>query len=244
MRTLSSSIDPKNPRHILAVIIMIMTLFYIFGLPALNLLNLTEEITVPLISKCEYEQRILSQIFFNTLVMIGSVFLWLKLVHNNSLVEILKSLRLREVKNTHLAVVYGISTALFFMLGMMFVMFLIYILTGFKQENRLALWIGESLSWIGILIVSVFSAFSEEIFFRGYLQERIGLFPAAILFGFAHISYQNIVQVVAAAAFGILLGFLLIRTKNLYSTISAHFSFNLIQLTFIKIVTASFQIFI
>jgi len=239
----SGSMDLKNPGHILALIIMTMTFFYIFGLPVLNLLHLTR-ISTSLVIKGSPEQRILFQVFINTMVLVCSAFLWLKLVHNHNLAGILKSLKLGDVKNTHLAVIYGISTALFFMIGIMLVLFLIYILTGFRQENRLALWIGESLSWIGILIVSVLPAFSEEIFFRGYLQEKIGLIPTAILFGFAHISYQNIVQVIAAMMFGIVLGLLLIRTKNLYSTISAHFSFNLLQLIFIKIATASFQIFI
>jgi len=229
-----------NPRHILAIITMAMAFFYIFGLPVLNFLHLIGGSISP-VGRADHETKVLFQISLNTLVMIGSVFSWLKLVHNYNLNAILGSLKLKDVKNTHVAMVYGVSASLFFMIGMYMILSLVYILTGFKQENRLALWIGESLSWVGIIIVSVLAAFSEEIFFRGYLQERIGLFPAAFLFGFAHISYQNIVQVVAPIVFGIILGVLLIKTKNLYSTISAHFSFDLIQLTFIKIVTAAFS---
>jgi hypothetical protein len=232
------NINVRNLKHILAIIIMGCALFYVIILPFLSLI-----VKYPIIFgkiSLNPELRILLQLSINTIVMVGSVFVWLRLIHDHKINEILKALKLKEVKNTPIAIIYGLSSSILFLICMIIVLLIISVLTGFKQENALAIWIGESLSWLGIFIVAILSAFSEEIFFRGYLQERIGLIPAAILFGVVHISYQNIIQIIAPIIFGILLGILLIKTKNLYSSISAHFSFNLIQLSFIKILTMIF----
>ncbi|MDD5503286.1 MAG: hypothetical protein PHH26_07480, partial [Candidatus Thermoplasmatota archaeon] len=58
---------------------------------------------------------------------------------------------------------------------------------------------GAGFSTIGIplaVAVSLSAAITEETFFRGFLQNRIGLIAASILFGFAHIGYGTVAQIV------------------------------------------------
>ena len=79
----------------------------------------------------------------------------------------------------------------------------------------------------------------EEIYFRGFLFEKIekfagGLISIAItstLFGIAHMSYGKIFPALMPIVMGIVLGFIVYRTKNLYSALIAHVAFNLTSLS-------------
>lgn len=90
------------------------------------------------------------------------------------------------------------------------------------------------LSWLAIGWTS--AAFGEEIFFRGYLIDRIGkLLPdarwasfvailiPALIFGIAHAYYQGIQGLVTTGMIGLALGVLyLLNKRNLWPNILAH----------------------
>jgi hypothetical protein len=75
----------------------------------------------------------------------------------------------------------------------------------------------------------------EEIFFRGFLLEKINtiagknmaILGTGLLFGLAHMSYGKIYPIIMPIVMGILLGAIVFKTKNLYSAITAHIMFNL-----------------
>ncbi len=70
----------------------------------------------------------------------------------------------------------------------------------------------------------------EEIFFRGFLQPKIGIIPSSVLFGYMHVGYGSITEIVAATLLGILLGILYEKRKTIYAPIMAHLAFNLIMI--------------
>ena len=90
------------------------------------------------------------------------------------------------------------------------------------------------LTWLAIAWTS--AAFGEEIFFRGYLIDRIGkLLPKArwasfvailipaLIFGIAHAYYQGIRGLVVTGMIGLALGALyLLNKRNLWPNILAH----------------------
>ena len=86
-------------------------------------------------------------------------------------------------------------------------------------------------------IIPFLSALSEEIFFRAFLQMRMAKYgqsfaivASSLLFGIAHLSYGNLLQIAVPFAFGIVLGCLMVKNENIVAPFSAHFTFNFIQL--------------
>ena len=85
-----------------------------------------------------------------------------------------------------------------------------------------------------LFFLIVFQPIGEEIFFRGFLLEKIdklagekmAILITALLFGWVHISYGKLYPMLMPILLGILFGFIVIRTKNLFSSITAHIAFN------------------
>lgn len=97
-------------------------------------------------------------------------------------------------------------------------------------DNDRARAIGLGLTLGGALALATGAAFSEEIFFRGFLQPRIGLWGQAIVFALAHLSYVDVTEVVVVFVLALVFGFLRKWTGTLWAAIAGHFAFNLIQL--------------
>ncbi|MEQ8763555.1 MAG: type II CAAX endopeptidase family protein [Planctomycetota bacterium] len=86
----------------------------------------------------------------------------------------------------------------------------------------------REVGWLALL-----SSLAEEVFFRGALQQTIGLVPAAIVFGLAHIGPgpKFLPWTLFATSMGLVLGFLFQSTGNLFAPLLAHFLINLVNLT-------------
>lgn len=81
-----------------------------------------------------------------------------------------------------------------------------------------------------LIITVLIGSIVEEIFFRGFLQPKIGLIPASVLFGYMHVGYGSITEIIAATLLGVLLGALYEKRRTIYSPIMAHLAFNLIMI--------------
>jgi membrane protease YdiL (CAAX protease family) len=81
------------------------------------------------------------------------------------------------------------------------------------------------------LALALSAGVCEEIFFRGLMQKRLGVWGQAILFGLFHLSYGTPLQVLVPAALGLLYGFLVKRGAPLWVPITAHFLFDFVQLS-------------
>jgi hypothetical protein len=71
---------------------------------------------------------------------------------------------------------------------------------------------------------------NEEIFFRGFLVNRIGIIPSALLFALLHFGYASISEFVAALIFGLAAGYVFKKTGSLYATITAHIILNMLTI--------------
>lgn len=107
---------------------------------------------------------------------------------------------------------------------------------GYGMENEMADEITRSITLSLLFAVPFLSALSEEMFFRGLLQMRMAkygqpfaILVSSLLFGIAHISYGNLLQVAVPFMFGIVLGYLMMKNENIVAPFSAHFAFNFIQ---------------
>ncbi len=109
----------------------------------------------------------------------------------------------------------------------------IFLLRGLRRAwDALESGIGTNLSVVEILVLALGSAISEELFFRGAVQPAVGLVPASILFGLLHplgVSY-----VVWATVAGGALGGLALATGGLIAPMTAHGTYNLLALTYLR----------
>lgn len=97
-------------------------------------------------------------------------------------------------------------------------------------ENQRALEIAKGVTVLGALGLAIGSAVSEEIFFRGFLQPRVGYLGQAALFALAHLSYLNVLEIVVVFTLALVFGAIYKRTGNLLAPIAGHFTFNLLML--------------
>jgi len=93
---------------------------------------------------------------------------------------------------------------------------------------------------VTLLILLAIQPTTEEIFFRGFLLDKIRSFGGdymaivltGLLFGLAHLSYGKISPAIVITPVGFILAYIVIKTKSLYSAIFAHTAFNLIVFIF------------
>ena len=89
---------------------------------------------------------------------------------------------------------------------------------------------GASIFWLALM-----SSLVEELFFRGFLQPRIGLEAAALIFGLAHFPYRPylIPWTIAATLVGYLFGYLFEVRGSLLIPVLAHFVTNYFNLHYL-----------
>ena len=61
------------------------------------------------------------------------------------------------------------------------------------------------------------------------IGKKTAIISTAGLFGIAHLSFGNVYPAVITGIIGLLLAFIVFKTKNLYSAITAHVLFNIIS---------------
>jgi len=101
-----------------------------------------------------------------------------------------------------------------------------------KEPPALIPWIVALPVGIRILI-SLSAGVVEEVFFRGFLQPRIGIFLSTALFILAHFSYGQPFMLVGIGTLSLIYAFLVRWRQNIWPAIAAHFLFDAVQLLFI-----------
>ena len=83
-----------------------------------------------------------------------------------------------------------------------------------------------------ILILALASGLAEEIFFRGWLLNEIGLIYSSILFGLVHLPPNRNWRLWPIFAFlmGLLLGALCLWTRTIYYAMAAHAAINYLNI--------------
>lgn len=216
-------------RRTLAAVILVVPFLYIYGLAILSLFITSQPPITPSI--------LLVSLLLNLLVMAGSVLLATKALYGGGLRRLLHHLYLRR-SNASMSVVVGVAAALLFLLALGATLAAVQQL-GYDVESELSTAIADAMTPVLLFVVPALSAFSEELFFRGFIQMRLASWQgqalaipvSAVLFGLAHLAYRHPVQVFAPFAFGVVLGLLMMRYRNVAAPIAAHFTFNFVQLT-------------
>jgi membrane protease YdiL (CAAX protease family) len=233
----------KKPLHILALfflslsflIIVVMPVFSFFGffgtaetenLEQINQLSPSFRLMFEIIT-------LLIQFALVIFFMIFVPLIWYLLVNRYDLKKIFKSLMLKKKNLDKLLVFAGIAAVLMFLV--IFIMESVLIEAGFEVEDfGNAQDIANIFSPVTMFILVVFQPIPEEIFFRGFLLDKanslwgkhFAVLFTAVLFGVAQLSYQKFIPGLLIIFIGLILGYLVLKTRNLYSAIFAHILFN------------------
>lgn len=106
---------------------------------------------------------------------------------------------------------------------------------GDNVESVLAPLFGN-LGWFDMVMLSVLAGLSEEIFFRGMLQQEIGLLAASVAFGLLHT--VSVAYVIWATVVGLYLGYLAEVTHSLWPAIVAHIAIDFVGLCYLRLIVA------
>ena len=219
----------KKPSHIFALLVLLFTLFLLILSPILSFFG-----TLPSAQDIELsESLIMIGSIITIIIFIGTPFVWYLLVNKFSIREMLSSLKIRK-QGLDVTLAWAI-TVVIVMFAIMFVIGLILYQQGVVEEEITNIEeLAGNLSLISMFFIVVFQSATEEIFFRGFLLDKINslagkeiaILTTALLFGMAHLSYGKIYPALMTGVFGILLGYVVMKTKNLNTAIIAHILFN------------------
>jgi len=80
------------------------------------------------------------------------------------------------------------------------------------------------------ILISLSAGVVEEWFFRGFLQPRMGILFATLLFALAHFSYGQPFMLIGITLLSLIYGFLVRWRQNIWPAIAAHALFDGVQL--------------
>ena len=222
-----------KPAHIFALFLLVISFLlaiispiYQFFTP-LETTSTIDEITLVFFS------LILAIVIFIIIPLI-----WYFLVNKLNFKAVLSRIKLRK-DGMDMAVLWGIIS----MIAMFVIMFVIGIILTFYganlEESSNITDLEQIFSLPSIFFIVIFQPIGEEIFFRGFLLEKINsmvgretaIVVTSVLFGIAHLTYGNIYPAIMTGILGLILAYMVVKTKNLTTAIVAHIFFNVTSVT-------------
>ncbi len=210
-------------RKIIAYLLLILTLLVIYSSAVISFFS---DLDVEISS-----QSLIFGLIFNFLIIFIPSILFAYLYYGGNALSNLYFRKEGIVKS----IFFGIlSTTIF-----IFFQGILILLIGYEESNPLAEKIVEIVkrNLFLLFLIPIISSISEETFYRGViqnlLQKKIGIhsiFLTSLIFAIAHIEYKTIFQILMPFLYGILLGFLMYKFKNIFAPISAHFFYNFLSL--------------
>ena len=238
--------DAKKPSHIFALLVLVVAFAMVILLPIYSFFNASLSIESTQMEAASGLFRVIVEvvalIIQILLVAIGIFivvpFLWYKLVNKLSFKEILSRIKLRK-EGMDMAILWGVVSTIA-MFAIIFVIGIILALYGVNLDDSSNITDLEQLfSLPSIFIIVAFQPIGEEIFFRGFLLDKINslagqqtaIVVTSILFGIAHLTYGNIYPAIMTGMLGLILAYMVLKTKNLVTAIVAHILFNVASVT-------------
>jgi len=231
----------RKPSHIFSLLLLSVTFILIIIQPVLSFFDesvpseLSQMAQLPETMKLIFEILLLTiQLTLVIVLLIFFPIIWYVLVNKFTLKEIFDRLRLR-LEGIDAAFLWGIVSAVV-MFGIVFLIGVILVIMEYNVEELSNIPdLQQYFSIPSLFLLIAIQPIAEEIFFRGFLLEKIdslagkpmAILTTALLFGLAHMSYGKVYPVIMPMIMGLILGFVVIKTKSLYSAIIAHVIFNL-----------------
>lgn len=236
----------KKPTHLFALVILVVAIAMIILLPIYSFFSTPLSLESTQIEETSELFRLFVEIIALVLqlllVAIGLFiivpFIWYKLVNKLSFKEILFRIKLRK-EGIDMAIFWGIMS----MIAMFIIMFAIGIILTFYgvnlEESSNITDLEQIFSLPSIFFIVTLQPIGEEIFFRGFLLDKINslagretaIVVTSLLFGIAHLTYGNIYPAIMTGILGLILAYMVVKTKSLTTAIVAHIFFNVTSVT-------------
>ena len=236
----------RKPAHIFAALFVAASLLVFVVLPIISFFSvMSTDSTVAQFTQFPEGYAAAMEVFILLLQLIFVVFLfilvpllWYALVNRLSVTEMFSRLRLRK-EGLDIAIMWGIVTAIAAFVVIIGLSAVLQIVGVNAEEAGNIKDLELYFSLPSILLLSAFQPIAEEIFFRGFLLEKLGslfgnnisILITSMLFGLAHLSQGNIIPAMMTGLIGVLLAYIVLKTKNLYAGITAHILFNVTSVT-------------
>lgn len=222
-----SALDLRRPSHYGALVAAAGALTVVLGVAGVVETLRILDSTGPRF-ETQTESDVLVGLAFNAVVLLAAPLVWIGALHPGK--PVMRALGFRRENAVR---AFGVGVA-FSVLAILLVAAVLSVLTkAFDLEmpvNERALGIGLALTPLSALVVAIVSSVTEEVFFRGWLQPRIGVVGQALVFTVAHLNYVHVGETVAVLVLGLCFGLLFRATKNLWAPVGAHAAFNFLML--------------
>jgi len=243
----------KKPSHIFALLLIISSFFIIIISPMLSFFGVSsiESTDTQEVENLSGNAKILFEIL---LVVFGLIFvfilmvlfpvLWYFIVNKSSIKEILSRFML-TLKGVDKAILWGVLVTII-MFAISYIIIIISLMLKANSEELGNIQdIDLYLSPISMLILVSVQPMAEEVFFRGFLFDKVrshggdylAVALTSVLFGIAHMSYSKPDVVISTIIMGFVLAVIVLKTKNLLTAIIAHTLFNFTTLMLYIIAT-------
>jgi len=139
----------------------------------------------------------------------------------------------RPLAETGIGLGLGLLVWPVLLLCLLAVMGVVFALGGEKllpqQPPALIVWVAGLP--VGLKVALALSAgLVEEVFFRGFLQPRVGIAVSTLLFVLAHLSYDQPFMLVGITVLSLVFAALVWWRQNIWPAVAAHFLFDAVQL--------------
>lgn len=231
----------KAPAHLFAALLVAISLLVFVVFPLLSYVGvMNADATMEQMSQFPQEliavmevMLLLVQVIFVVFFFIIVPIVWYILVNNFTREQIIVKLQL-SLSGIDKAVLWGVLTAVGAFCLMIAMTFVVQLFGVNVEDAGNIQDLERYFSLPAILILSTFQPIAEEIFFRGFLLEKlssrfgttVALFGTSALFGIAHLAGGNVIPALVTGLIGVLLAFVVLKTKSLYASIVAHILFN------------------
>ena len=149
-------------------------------------------------------------------------------------VKALENLRLRISRKSILLFILGVICTPILLYTLSGVMGLIQEVSGFTfDENLVAISMASGVGIGAAFVLSAFTAVSEEVFFRGLMEKRIGIILTSLIFAFSHLSYFSLTELIHVFIFALVIGLVVERFDDLGFALGMHFTNNF--MTFVMV---------
>lgn len=224
-------IDLHNGRHVFGVAIHIVFLWIVFAGTILQtgraLSQFLETGQHPAAGQQLGDVGIVISLVLSLILFGLAAVTWLWLVDDLGIREMIEDLRLR-LDELPRGVVYGLLATVAGFIILAAVNLTLQQL-GIEPSNPQADAIANALSPWSAVLVAALAGLGEEIYFRGFLLDRVGNLAQASLFAVVHATYLTAFQVLLPFALGLAFGWL-VRKTSLWTAIVSHTSFNAVML--------------
>jgi len=220
----------KKPKHLLGLIILLVTFYILFIDPVLSYVDIFSYMQIINSTGATIASILITLIY---VYLFLTPFLWYFFVDGYKFKDMLGALKLQS-QGADMAFLWGVAAALFMFVVSISIVFVETMVTGADEES--VTMISNMVSNLTIFSIAliIFQTIGTEIYFRGFLIGKIDSFGGknlaimitAILYSLVHLYYGALYTILVPIILGIILGYVVMRTKNLYSAITAQMFFN------------------